>query len=341
MITISSTSRANYSSEETPEAPTINTRTFLPLTMGVPSSPPSTANVIDHNSVALFERIPERYITAARNLRVLFSDRSVGQNITEALDCLAAASWGQSPAYCRRDFYNSNWDWKTFVSSDLTAGVVPLRIIFYPDSFRYSRNNWTFEFKMGTWSSLTEDFIHDLAPTYINSKDVLSYQFSYLNVAEGDDIDDPQNGYFTNTPNRYDVYDLEAYIAQHPNKTFFFWTTSLARGIGTQTALNFNNQMRQYARDHSKILFDVADIESHTDLGINCYDNRDGVQYCSQNGGCENHPNDHQNYPAICQDYTTELDGGHLGNVSAGRIRIAKAFWVLMAHIAGWDGRSP
>ena len=43
--------------------------------------------VVDHHSVALFDQIPPEYLAAARNLRVLFSDRSVGQNINEALDC--------------------------------------------------------------------------------------------------------------------------------------------------------------------------------------------------------------------------------------------------------------
>lgn len=28
---------------------------------------------------------------------------------------------------------------------------------------------------------------------------------------------------------------------------------------------------------------------------------------------------------------------GHLGSISAGGIRVAKAFWVLMAQIAGWQ----
>ncbi|MBE0411782.1 MAG: hypothetical protein IBX69_18800 [Anaerolineales bacterium] len=56
-------------------------------------------------------------------------------------------------------------------------------------------------------------------------------------------------------------------------------------------------------------------------------------------GNCEDYPDDGLDLPAICQDYTTEVDGGHLGSVSGGKIRVAKAFWVLMAQIAGWDGQ--
>src|SRR5690606_2543925 len=62
------------------------------------------------------------------------------------------------------------------------------------------------------------------------------------------------------------------------------------------------------------------------------YDHRDGVTYNS-----ENNPDDGINIPAICQHYTSETEGGHLGSVSAGKIRVAKAIWVLMAQLAGWN----
>jgi hypothetical protein len=278
--------------------------------------------VIDHHSIDLFEQIPESYVTAARETDMLFSDRSVGQNINEALNCLTASSWGSAPASCRRDYYDANWNWKTYTEADRNNGIVPARILFDPDPNKYNRSNWTFVEKSGSWSELTQDFIQVLAPANVNSKDVLSYQLSYLNVDIASDIADPDTGFFADNPDRYNIYDLEAYIAQHPDKVFIFWTTSLARSIGTQPATDFNNQMRQYAQANNKILFDMADIISHTDQGTPCYDNQ----------------NDGQDFPAICPDYTTEANGGHLGSVSGGKIRMAKAFWVLMARVAGWEG---
>jgi hypothetical protein len=294
--------------------------------------------VVDHTSIALFDQIPDTYLQAARNLRMMFSDRSVGQNIHEYLNCLPAATWATSLASCRRDYTDSAWNWKVFTQTDLDNNMVPSRILFTPDPVKYDRSNWVYEAKTGDWSSLTQDFIQVLAPAYVATTDVLSYQFSYLNVMTGDDIASMTTGFFTNNPNKYDVHDLEAYIAQNPGKTFFFWTTSLARAIGTQEATDFNSQMRQYAAQNGKILFDVADIESHTDQGVPCYDNRDGVQYCTTTTmpTCEDYPDDGVALPAICQDYTTEIDGGHLGSVSGGGIQIAKGFWVLMARIAGW-----
>lgn len=328
-----------------PRAPSADSVIYLPLvSKSVPpvTYPPGSSHprTIDHRSVALFSSIPSQYLTIARNMKVLFSDRSVGQNINESLDCLTATSWATSSPACRNDYFDANWNWKTFTQIDLNNGTVPLRIQFTPSPTIYNRSNWTYEFRMGTWSELTQNFIQELGPTYISrGYDVLSYQFSYLNVADYDNIASPTSGFFANNARAYDIYDLEAFWARNPNKIYILWTTSLARSIGTQVAQDFNNQMRAYAQQHNMWLFDVAAIESYTDSGVPCFDNRDGVSFCGSNG-CENLPNDNLNLPALCQDYTTEWDGGHLGSVSSGHLRLAKAFWVLMARIAGWDGVS-
>jgi hypothetical protein len=309
------------------------TPTFPPVLTPNSTTISSKAIIIDHNSVALFDEIPDEYLAAARDLEMMWSDRSVGENLHWALDCLTATQWEKSPSSCRNDYTDSNWNWKTFTSPD----GAPARILFDPDPVIYDRTNWMFEFRGGSWSELTQDFIESLAPSYLDSKAILSYQFTYLNVTEKGDIADPDVGFFADNADKYDIYDLEAFIAQHPDKIFFFWTTSLARAIGSQVATDFNNQMREYVFKNNLILFDMADIESHTDQGVPCYDNRDGVEYCSQTDQCENHPDDGIDLPAICQDYTTEPEGGHLGSVSSGAIQLAKAYWVLMARIAGWN----
>jgi hypothetical protein len=313
---------------------------------GTPTPPQSArqsqAIIVDHTSVELFEQIPQEYLAKARELKMMFADASVGKNIDDALNCLTAPSWAASPAACRKDYTDPDWNWKTFNQADFAAGKVPPRILFTPDPDQYNRDNWVFERLNGDWSDMTRDFIETLAPAYLDTADVITYQFNYLHVAEFGNIANPDSGFFVDTPGRYDYKDLESFIAEHPDKIFFYWTTSLARSIGSQMAVDFNQQMRQYALDNDLILFDVADIESHTDLGVPCYDSRDGVEYCSRRGDgstikCENEPDDGLQLPAICQDYTTEAEGGHLGSVSGGGIRLAKAFWVLMARIAGWQ----
>jgi hypothetical protein len=312
----------------------------LPTSAGPPRQ--SQAIIVDHTSVTLFEQIPDEYLQKARELRMVYVDASVGQNINQALDCLTAANWAASSSACRRDYVDQNWNWKTFNRADFAAGRVPARILFDPDPIRYDRSNWAFEPFAGGWTEIAREFILSIAPSHIDSEDVLSFQFNYLHVAENSDIADPNRGFFVDQPDRIDYKDLEEFIAQHPDKIFFYWTTSLSRNTGSQVALDFNNQMRQYVLENDLILFDVADIESHTDQGVPCYDNRDGVEYCSRRADgstvkCENEPDDGLQLPAICQDYTSEADGGHLGSISTGGLRLAKALWVLMARIAGWQ----
>jgi hypothetical protein len=303
--------------------------------------------LVDHHSVALFEQIPPEYLAAARELRMMFADRSVGKNIDEGLDCLVAASWADAPAYCRRDFTSmagSTWEWTTFTASDLAAGTVPERIRFTPNPAAYNRSNWVFEVHEGNgWQELIKTFSQDLVPRHAD-KAVLGFQFTYLNVNTGTGIASLDSGFLVDLPSaggnggqeRWDISDMLALEAAHPDKVFVYWTSSLARGIGTAESDAFNDQLRAFAAANGKPLFDVAGILSHDADGNACYDNRDGVEFCAANG-CENFADDGQNYLAICPDYTTELEGGHLGTVSGAKIRIAKAFWVLMAQIAGWE----
>jgi hypothetical protein len=302
----------------TPEQPSI--------TNPIPSS---GAIVVDHTSVALFEQIPEEYIDAAASLRMLYIDRSVGKNIDDALNCLSFTSNEEAPNHCVR------------YAHIVPAYSVDPSEVSWNRPGGYDRSNWVFspwEGNCPSWSPKIDCFIRMVDPI-VDQYDVLSFQFSYLEVSGDSNIAAQPGGYFWDNASYSDVYDQEAYERQHPDKIFIYWTTSLARGIGSTVAVDFNNQMREYAMANGKPLFDVADILSRTPDGQPCFDNRDGVPY-NQGNRSEDYPDDGVDLLAICQEYTTETDGGHLGSVSAGKIRVAKAFWVLMARIAGWDGTS-
>ena len=301
------------------------------------TAPSQALITVDHNSIALFDQIPDQYIQAAANLDMLFIDRSVGGNINEGLDCLSYESDEAAPSRCSR-----------YTHVDSRYSVDPSVVSWYHPG-GYDRSNWDFLYwdelpqsvrdangNCSSWDQKTQCFMDFMNDGTINQYDVVSYQFSYLMVTDGSTIDDQPGGFFWDNSTLTDEFDLEAFEAQHSDKTFIYWTTSLARSIGTTDSDNFNDQMRQYANDHGKILFDVADILSHDPDGNPCYDNRDGVPYDNGNTS-ENHPDDGLNLLAICSQYTTEVDGGHLGSVSAGMIRVSEGFWVLMAQIAGWD----
>jgi hypothetical protein len=275
----------------------------------------SQSLIIDHFAVAEFDSIPTIYKEAAANLHMLFMDRSVGGNISFYLDCLSNP-WSSAPSACKR-----------YQHLDSIYAVDPAEV--YWDG-TWDSSNWRYEYWPTGCSEDVNCFI-DFVSDRLDSFDVLGCQFSYLAVASGSQIDDTLTGFFGTAGDHNKASTYAVFAAAHPDKKIIWWTTSLARSIGTPESQSFNDQMRQYAATQDIILFDVADILSHDPDGNPCYDNRDGVPYKD-----EDYPDDNVSIPAICPQYTTETDGGHLGSISAGGIRVSKAFWVLMAHLAGW-----
>lgn len=328
----------------TPTSTPIHTPTASPTPTRTPGpSPtplPAGSLVIDHTSVALFDQIPEQYLQAAAALHMAFVDRSVGANIHQGLDCLTHETNATAPSYCKRWQHLTNYP---------EFNVDPSEVNWYHPG-GYDRSNWdyftwpgvgdpaiqvTCAASTGEWYGKAECF-EQWASGQLNNYQVLSFQFSYLEVDHTSSIADQPGGFFWDNDTLYDVYDLQDFAAQNPSHVFIYWTSSLARGIGSPVSESFNEQMRQYAISNELPLFDVADILSHAPDGTPCYDNRDGIPYDNGNLS-ENYPDDGLDIPAICPHYTTETDGGHLGSVSAGMIRVSKAFWVLMAQIAGWQ----
>jgi len=293
---------------------------FMLLFLAVCASAQAQSIVVDSRSIAQFDSIPPQYAEAARKLRMLFMDRSVGGNINDALNCLSVP-FENAPNFCKRHQHR-----------DSAYAVSPSEVRWIG---AWDRSNWRYEFWPAGCSEDAICFINFIEPR-IDSFDVVGYQFSYLAVNAGTQLTDPNTGFFTQRSDRNTAAAYAAFAARHPGKTVIWWTTSLARGIGTPESQAFNDAMRSYAAQNRIVLFDVADILSHDPSGRPCYDNRDGVPYLT-----ENHPDDGIDIPAICPQYTTETDGGHLGSISAGGIRVAKAFWVLMARIAGWQGAGP
>lgn len=236
---------------------------------------------IDHTDVARFELLSAEAVAAAASLRAMHRASSIGENITRGLDCL----WGQFPDRSSRpNFCSAAFDSK------------------------YDRSNWFFSLRGNPgWIDKVNDFA-DQVNTLADDYDVLSFAVDYV---DGQDIgtypviSDPAN-----FETEY-VAKLEALEAAYPNKTFVWWTMSLARE-GFANEQRFNEMLRIYAQAHEKILFDLADIETHSP---------DGVRTVNEQG-----------MDVLYAGYTDEERSGHLN--SAGRERLARAYWVLLATLA-------
>ncbi len=252
--------------------------------------------------MANFARIPDEYIAGASQLSFLFRGASVGANMDEGLNCLMNNFPNRRPHFCDR-------------------GLAEGEAIFDP---KYDRSRWQFEPHSpppnpnpGWWNKVTYfiDRVNNMAPE--ERYDVVTFTFDYVDLIEGGNMDDLffQAQRSGDLPIVHDLADLEA---AHPDQRFVWWTSNLARSVGTADAESFNQQMRDCAVANGQVLFDMAALESHAPDGSPCFDNRD------------------QGYPAICADYTDEQEAGHLN--ALGRLRVAQALWVLMARLAGWEG---
>jgi hypothetical protein len=167
---------------------------------------------------------------------------------------------------------------------------------------RYDRRNWVFEPRMGNWREKIDDLVTQTAAR-TGDFDVFMSKLCYIDALGNGH---PDWEYFCGR--------MEQLEADYPDKTFVWWTIPLTRDGQPGTDV-FNAQMRTYCVDHQKVLFDIADIECH---------DPNGVKLVNAQGN-----------EVISQEYTKEIHAGHLN--PTGRVRVASAFWYLMARLAGWD----
>ena len=315
------------------------------------------ALVIDHNSVAKFNQIPDEYVQAAREIRWLHRGASVGVNIaatinqnggkaSSGLNCLSWTNLGSpqeggrpKSCGCPQLTLPSRWE-----------NICRNETVFLPANEKYTRNNWQFEvhpYRIVTdnlseirsmnpgWRNKTNYFIQRVDTLAADERfDYVSYQMGYV---EGPSINDQ---FFSNTTDatlgngqlNYDdpqpgVMNLELLESAHPEFQIIWVTSAQARQIefdaaGEPHVQVFNQSLRDYAISHGDILFDLADIESHLPDGTPCF----GIDANGAN----------VNVQTVCDEYVNEKVSGHLNPLGANQV--AQAVWVMMAQLAGWSG---
>jgi len=166
----------------------------------------------------------------------------------------------------------------------------------------YDRSNWVFELRGGNWQAKVDDLVSQVA-LRADDFDVFMTKLCYIDALGSNH---PDWEYFRSR--------MEQLEADYSEKKSVWWTIPLTRDGQPGTDV-FNALMRSYCAANNKILFDIADIECH---------DPDGTKLTNAAGN-----------EVISQNYTKEIHAGHL-NIQ-GRVRVASAFWHLMARLAGWQ----
>jgi hypothetical protein len=110
--------------------------------------------------------------------------------------------------------------------------------------------------------------------------------------------------------------------AEYPDTTFIYMTDTSDRCYENRWLRH--QQIREFVNSNNKVLFDFGELETWSADGL-------------QRNSCGT-------YPYMDDDWDGTYDGCQFGNGhinQAACLMKAKAFWVLLAKLAGWQGETP
>lgn len=304
---------------------------------------PSSQIIADHTVVDKFNDIPQTYIDEVKKMMVWFAGES--------------HAYGYRAGLAELEAINSTYD-VTQIWGFPEYSPTSLRVVAWPTEGIGEKDWYTWKaYEPGSMPASSNTFKNYIA-TQVNNNNpisVMGFAWCWDGTSENGPTAtaDPilgvhwwgasDGGPDGNRPwgldaadqsvtgNRVcmDTYlsateDYISYVTENHYPTKIVFTTgpvdSFTGENGYQQHLKYQKIREYVASDANRILFDYADIL--------CYDDNGNRTTTTWNGHV---------YPIITPTNLGSADIGHIG--AAGRLRLAKAQWWLLARIAGWDGK--
>ncbi|MBM2814764.1 MAG: hypothetical protein HW421_1526 [Ignavibacteria bacterium] len=190
----------------------------------------------------------------------------------------------------------------------------------YPQ-YKYDRRAWQCQPRGNSgWFGKVDDFVTQVTAQEENF-DIFSFKYCYLDGL--DQVAEPCGGYPSKPDKIKKAWDylkdnMLTVENKYPQKVFVWWTIPLTQ-IGQYCTDELNKLIRDYCKENKKILFDLADIECHDTTGA-IVKNEQGLEKA---------------FKPYCGEQKPDAAACHPNDFGASII--SKAFWVMMAQIAGWE----
>lgn len=259
---------------------------------------PLLAAIIANHTTTTLNNIPEAWITAVKeNLRLSYGHTSHGSQLVSGMQVLK-----DNATYGTLYAFND--------SGAIEAGILSLADYTPGGDLGHSGDT--------TWAAATRNYLNSSSGTG-TTRNVVVWSWC--------------GGVSDNTTTGIDTYlnTMNQLEQEYPNVTFIYMTGHLD-GTGVNGNLNqMNNRIRAYCQANNKVLFDFADIESYNPDGAYFLD-KNATDGCNYNGGnwatewCASHSGSELCAPTDC---------AHSESLNCNLK--ARAFWWLLARIAGWN----